>query len=194
MMGWVASIPVWLLCILIFVLRICDVTLGTIRTVAIVKGHITVAAFLGFFEVLIWILAVSQVITRINESLLLALAFAGGFAAGNAVGILVERKLAMGTAVVRIISTTDGTEIARSIREDGHDVAVFEGEGADGAVTLVYAVAPRRRARSMLQRACSIDPSLMYVSEPAHESFQGPSLRLRPVPHATGWRAVFKKK
>ena len=67
-MEWVASIPVWLLCAVIFVLRICDVTLGTVRTVAIVKGRVTVAAFLGFFEVLIWILAVSQVISRINES------------------------------------------------------------------------------------------------------------------------------
>jgi uncharacterized protein YebE (UPF0316 family) len=194
MMEWVASIPVWLLCVVIFLLRICDVTLGTVRTVSIVKGYLSLAVALGFFEVLIWILAVSQVIWRINESIFLALAFAGGFAIGNAVGILVEKKLAMGTAVVRIISTNHGTEIARVIRGDGHDVAVFEGEGADGALTLLYAVAPRRQARRMLQRARSIDPSLLYVSEPAHESFQGAALRLRPVPHATGWRAVFKKK
>jgi uncharacterized protein YebE (UPF0316 family) len=194
MMEWVASIPVWLLCIVIFFLRICDVTLGTVRTVSIVKGYLTLAAALGFFEVLIWILAVSQVIWRIKESFFLALAFAGGFAAGNAVGILVERRLAMGTAVVRIISMAHGPEIARAIREDGHEVSEFGGEGADGAVTLVYAVAPRRQTRQMLQRARSIDPSVLYVSEPAHESFQGASLRLRPVPHATGWRAVFKKK
>jgi uncharacterized protein YebE (UPF0316 family) len=194
MMQWVASVPVWLLCAVIFVLRICDVTLGTVRTVAIVKGRITVAAFLGFFEVLIWILAVSQVIWRINESFFLALAFAGGFSAGNAVGIMVERKLAMGTSVVRIISTAFGKEIAQAIRDDGHDAAVFDGRGADGEVTLVYAVAPRRKTRQMLQRARSIDPSLRYVSEPAHESFQGAALRLRPTPHATGWRAVFKKK
>lgn len=193
-MEWVASVPVWLLCIVIFLLRICDVTLGTVRTVSIVKGYLSLAAFLGFFEVLIWILAVSQVIWRINESVFLALAFAGGFAAGNAVGILVERRLAMGTAVVRIISGTHGAEIARAIRGDGHDVTVFEGEGAEGAVSLVYAVAPRRHTSRMLRRARSIDPSLFYVSEPAHESFQGAALRLRPVPHATGWRAVFKKK
>jgi uncharacterized protein YebE (UPF0316 family) len=162
--------------------------------VAIVKGRITEATLLGFFDVLIWILVVTQVITRIDESVFLALAFAGGFAAGNAVGILVERKLAMGSSVVRIISTTHGAEIASAIRDDGHSATVFEGEGADGAVSLVYAVAPRRRTRSMLQRARSIDPSLLYVSEPAHESFQGAALRLRPVPHATGWRSVFKKK
>jgi uncharacterized protein YebE (UPF0316 family) len=107
---------------------------------------------------------------------------------------MVERKLAMGTSVVRIISTTFGREIAQAIRDDGHDAAVFDGRGADGRVTLVYAVAPRRKTRQMLQRARSIDPSLRYVSEPAHESFQGAALRLRPTPHATGWRAVFKKK
>ena len=193
-MEWIATIPVWLLCILIFVLRICDVTLGTVRTVSIVKGYLTLAVVLGFFEVMIWILAVSQVISRINESIFLALAFAGGFAAGNAVGILVERRLAMGNSIVRIISNTDGREIARAIRGDGHDVTVFDGEGADGPVTLVYAVAPRRRASKMLQLARSIDSELVYVTEPAHESSRGDTPRLRPVPHATGWRAVFKKK
>ena len=193
-MAFIATIPVWLLCILIFVLRICDVTLGTVRTVSIVKGYLTLAAVLGFFEVMIWIMAVSQVIARIDESIFLALAFAGGFAAGNAVGILVERRLAMGTSVVRILSATHGTEIAEAVRADGHDAVILEGKGADGPVTLVYAVAPRREAPIMLQRARSIDPALFYVSEPAHESYRGDSLRLRPVPHATGWRAVFKKK
>lgn len=193
-MEWVASIPVWLLCVVIFILRICDVTLGTVRTVSIVKGYLTLAVVLGFFEVMIWILAVSQVIWRINESIFLALAFAGGFAAGNAVGILVERRLAMGTSVVRILSSNHGAEIAEAVRDEGHDVVVFDGVGADGPVTLVYAVAPRRIAPRMLQRARSIDPALLYVSEPAHESFKGAALRLRPVPHATGWRAVFKKK
>lgn len=193
-MEWIATIPVWLLCILIFVLRICDVTLGTVRTVSIVKGYLTLAVVLGFFEVMIWILAVSQVISRINESIFLAFAFAGGFAAGNAVGILVERRLAMGTSVVRILSNSHGAEIAEAIRSDGHDVTVFKGEGAEGPVTLVYAVAPRRQARRMLENARSIDPGLLYVSEPAHESFRGVGPRLRPIPHATGWRAVFKKK
>lgn len=193
-MEFVASIPVWLLCILIFCLRICDVTLGTVRTLSIVKGYLTLAVALGFFEVLIWILAVSQVITRINESIFLALSFAGGFAAGNAVGILVERRLAMGTSVVRILSATHGGEIADAVRADGHHVAVFRGESGDGPVTLVYAVAPRRRAPRMLQRARSIDPALLYVAEPVHESYHGATLPLRAVSHPTGWRAVFKKK
>lgn len=193
-MDLLATIPVWLLCVLIFVFRVCDVTLGTMRTLSIVKGHIAVSVVLGFFEVMIWIVAVSQVIVRLNESWWLALAWAGGFATGNAVGIMVERRLALGTSVIRILSADHGDEIADTLRSRGHPVSTFVGEGARGPVSLVYAMAPRRLAKGMLQTARGIDPDLLYVSEPAHESNGGVQLRLRPVPHATGWRAVFKKK
>jgi uncharacterized protein YebE (UPF0316 family) len=193
-MDWITSIPVWFLCLLIFALRVCDVTLGTVRTVAIVKGYLSLAVALGFIEVMIWILAVSQVIARIDESIFLALSFAGGFAAGNAVGILVERRLAMGSSIIRIISAAHGSEIARALRADGHEITIIPGEGAEGPVSLVYAVAPRRQTKDLLHRARSIDSELMFVTEPAHESSRGGAARLRPVPHATGWRAVFKKK
>jgi len=193
-MEWAAATPIWLVCLLIFFLRVCDVSLGTVRTVAIVKGHITSAVILGFFELIIWITAISQVIVRLHESWLLAFAYAGGFAAGNAVGITVERKLALGTSVVRVLSAACGGEIAKTLRDLGHQVTSFVGEGAEGPVTLVYAMAPRRHVRRMIETARSIDSDLVYVIEPAHESSVGVQLRLRPVSHPTGWRAVFKKK
>jgi len=193
-MDFLATIPMWLLCLLVFIFRVCDVTLGTMRTLSIVKGHIATSVALGFFEVMIWIVAVSQVIVRLHESWWLALAWAGGFATGNAVGIAVERKLALGTSVVRILSADHGDEIAETLREQGHPASTFTGEGPHGPVSLVYAMAPRRLAKQMLRSARHIDPDLLYVSEPAHESNGGIQLRLRPVPHATGWRAVFKKK
>jgi uncharacterized protein YebE (UPF0316 family) len=194
MMEWAAAAPIWLLCLIVFVLRVCDVSLGTVRTVAIVKGHISSSVILGFFELMIWIAAISQVIARLHESWFLAFAYAGGFAAGNAVGIMVERKLALGSSVVRILSAGHGEEIAGTLRTQGHEVTTFAGEGVSGPVTLVYAMAPRRYARRMINTARGIDPELVYVSEPAHESNGGVQLRLRPVSHATGWRAVFKKK
>jgi uncharacterized protein YebE (UPF0316 family) len=193
-MDLLSTIPMWLLCLLVFTFRVCDVTLGTMRTLSIVKGHIATSVVLGFFEVMIWIVAVSQVIVRLHESWWLALAWAGGFATGNAVGIMVERKLALGTSVVRILSADHGDEIAETLRSLGHPASTFAGEGSHGPVSLVYAMAPRRLAKEMLRSARSIDPDLLYVSEPAHESNGGVQLRLRPVPHATGWRAVFKKK
>jgi uncharacterized protein YebE (UPF0316 family) len=193
-MEWVAVIPVWLLCVLIFGLRVADVTLGTMRTVAIVKGHITPAVVLGFFEVLIWVVAISQVITRLHESGWIALAYAAGFAAGNGVGLAVERRLARGEAVIRILSRSGGIDIARALRRDGHHVTTFTGEGPDGPVVLVYAMAPCRATRAMIAAARAVDPDLVYVTEPAHETNGGIQLRLRPVPNPTGWRAVLKKK
>ena len=98
------NLPVWLLAVVVFSLRIVDVSLGTVRTIAVVQGWIKLSVVLGFFELLIWIAAVSQVIARVKEQPILMLAFAGGFAAGNAAGILLERVLALGTCVVRIVS------------------------------------------------------------------------------------------
>lgn len=193
-MEWVATIPLWVLCTLIFLLRVCDVTLGTVRTVAIVKGYILMAVVLGFCELMIWVLVISQVIARLNESWMLAIAYAGGFASGNALGIIVERKLAMGTSAVRFLSADRGTAIATALRKLGHPITTFVGEGLRGPVTLVYAVAPRKMLRNMIRTALHVDPGVFWISEPAHESSAGPSVRLRPVPHPTGWRAVFKKK
>jgi uncharacterized protein YebE (UPF0316 family) len=193
-MDSITNIPVWLLCGVIFVLRVMDVTLGTLRTVAIVRGHVTPAVVLGFFELVIWVAAISQVISRLHESWWLALAYAGGFAAGNGVGLTLERWTANGAAVVRIMSDDAGREIAERLRGAGHAVTTFTGDGGERPVTLVYAMAPRRETRRMIAASRTIDPDLVYVVDPAYETNGGLHLRLRPVPHSTGWRAVFKKK
>ena len=149
---------------------------------------------LGFFEVGIWVVVISQVISRVGESWWLVIAYAGGFAAGNGVGILVERRLALGVAVVRIVSTAGGEKIAAALNDRGFNATLFVGERHERPVTLVYVAGPRRSIREILRTARSVDPDLLYVVEPAHESSEGVHSRLRPVPHGTGWRAVFKKK
>ena len=192
-MDLLSALPIWALVILVFTLRVTDVTIGTLRTVAIVRGFIGPAMVLGFFEVGIWVLVIAQVIARVHESWFLVIAYAGGFAAGNGVGILLERKLAMGTAVVRMISPRGG-EIATAIRKDGLRATTFAGEGLSGPVTLVYAVCPRRGIKKLLAAARAVDPRLFYVMDPAHETSTGLANRLRPVLSPTGWRAVAKKK
>lgn len=121
----IESIPIWILTLLIFALRVGDVTLGTIRTLSIVRGYIGFSMALGFVEVSLWVVAISQVLGRLDESWMLVIAYAGGFAAGNAVGILIERRIALGTAVVRIISEQCGDEIAQALRADGRTVTTF---------------------------------------------------------------------
>lgn len=150
---------------LIFCLRICDVSLGTIRTISVVEGRVQLSVILGFFEVLIWITAVSQVIARIGESPLFLFAYAGGFATGNAVGILLERWLAMGSTVVRFISMERGYELAEDLRSHGWQVTTFAGQGRDGERLLVYAIVPRKDTALLLKRARAVDPGVFYVVE-----------------------------
>ncbi|MEW6074643.1 MAG: DUF5698 domain-containing protein [Planctomycetota bacterium] len=172
-MEFLSELPVWLLGGAIFLLRIGDVSLGTVRTLAIVEGRITSSMVLGFFEVLIWIVAVSQVVARLDESAVLPLFYAGGFAAGNGVGIVLERRLALGTAVLRIISQTTGERVATVLRDAGQAVTTFAGAGRNGSVTLLYVTCPRSRLAANLALATREDPSLFYVVERAHATGYG---------------------
>ncbi|MCU0611438.1 MAG: DUF5698 domain-containing protein [Candidatus Eisenbacteria bacterium] len=183
--GW----PVWGLAIAVFLLRIVDVSLGTVRTIAVVHGRIKMSVLLGFVEVLIWITVVSQVIVRVKDDPLLLLAYACGFAAGNASGIWLERKLAFGYMVVRIISEEYGKAITDKLTSMNQPYTVFHGEGRTGPRTLIYVMCARGDMGRIIEAACSIDPELFYSVEHASDSSH-----LSVLPHHTGWRAVFKKK
>ena len=188
-MAFIDTLPVWVVAISIFVLRLMDVSLGTSRTITVVQGWIALSVLIGFFEVLIWITAVSQVIVRIHESPLLVLAYAGGFAAGNALGIVLERRLAVGGCVIRMISSDGGMEIAHALRSAGYVITSFDGRGVDGARTLLFTACQRRDIPKVLGLAAGLDPTLFYTIERFSQSRQ-----IGPLPDPTGWRAVFKKK
>jgi uncharacterized protein YebE (UPF0316 family) len=163
------SVPFWILALAVFLARVTDVTLGTMRMIAVVHGHTVAAVTLGFFEILIWIVAVSGVIVTITEYPLLVVAYAAGYATGNAVGINLERRLAMGSCVITIISETGG-EVADALRSGGQRVTVFEGEGRDGPRQFVYATTRRRHAKAVVDTARAIDPGIFYVVQLCSET------------------------
>jgi uncharacterized protein YebE (UPF0316 family) len=189
MIDLLSAMPVWALAITIFCCRVTDVSLGTVRTLFVVQGRLAVSVLIGFVEVLLWVTAVTQVIVRVHESPVLVVAFAGGFAAGNAVGILIERKLAFGTCVLRMIVKEKGDEVAVALREIGHIVTTFDGEGRDGNRKLVYTTCPRRELKRVIDIAKGFDTELFYVVDRFSQSGH-----IGPLPHPTGWRAVLKKK
>ncbi len=154
---------------MIFFARICDVSFGTIRTIVTVQGKTVLAFVLGFFEVIIWISIVSTVVWRIKESPILVLFYAFGYATGNVVGILVERKLALGMTVIRIISTVLGKQIADRLRSLGQPVTTFIGQGLKGDVIELFIVCRRRDQKWILDIAKSIDPTAFYTSEIARD-------------------------
>lgn len=183
------NMPLWVVALVIFSLRIVDVSLGTIRTIFVVQGKLVVSVLIGFVEVLVWVTAVSHVIANIRESPLLAVAFAGGFATGNAVGILLERRLAIGSCVLRIISNGQGENVAAALRTAGRDVTTFDGWDSDRRRKLIYTTCPRREATQLVNLAKAIDPRVFYMVDRFSQTGYG-----GPLPHPTGWRAVFKKK
>jgi hypothetical protein len=108
--------------IAIFLARICDVSLGTIRTIITVQGRSVIAFFLAIFEILIWIAVVSTVVQKAADHPILAVFYALGFATGNIVGIAVERKIALGFMVLRVFTRTAGKSLTERLRTMGQPV------------------------------------------------------------------------
>ena len=134
---------------LIFVARVCDVTLGTIRIIFIIRGRRNLAPLLGFFEVLIWIVVIGQLVQHLH-SVTAYLCYAGGFAAGNFVGMWLEDRLAFGTFVLRVIIPEDGETLTQKIHEAGFGVTCIDGQGAAGPVKLIYTIVKRRHVNQVL--------------------------------------------
>lgn len=189
-MEWLDTVPIWSIGVLIFALRVVDVSIGTVRTIAVIQGHARFAVVLGFFEVLIWVVAVAQVVARIDEAPWLAPFYAGGFAAGVGVGMMIERRLSLGRFAVRILSTSKRSEIVHAVEDKGRVLATFTGETGGTPVHLIFVSARGRSVPELLRAARAVDPDLFYLVETA----AGWSENAQPLPHATGWRATFKRK
>lgn len=183
-------IPPYILPFLICLSRIVDVSLGTLRTVAVIRGKVPIAAILGFFEVTIWVVAVSQVMARLDNPFNI-LGYAAGFALGNALGITIEKKLALGRLEMRLITRDKGPEIAETLRERGLRVTEFDGRGKMGVVTLLYVILDRADAVPAQKIAEEIDPGVFVAFDDSH----GVNRSLYPtVVPTTGWRALIKRK
>ena len=193
-MEYLSTLPQWSLALLIFMLRIVDVSVGTMRTIAVVRGRIKVSVLLGFIEVLLWLFAVSQVLLGVTQNAYLLLAYAGGFAAGNAVGIMLERRVALGDVVLRIILHGGGEDLADALRSRARRVVRFHGLDMAGSVTLLYVLCRRREVSELLGVVRGVDGNFFYAVEPLSDWSSEPVGTTGPLPYPTGWRARFKMK
>lgn len=142
--------------LLIFTLRIFDVSLATMRVVTIVRGPRWLAPVLSFFESTLWIVAVAAAIQNLTSPLHV-IGYAGGYSAGTAVGMWVEGRLAFGWGVVRTFSR-GGDGLARALRAEGFTVTEQEGMGRSGPVTVLYTVVRRRLVPNVLHIVGESDP------------------------------------
>jgi uncharacterized protein YebE (UPF0316 family) len=177
--------------VLVFLVRIIDVSLGTLRTISTVQGRTRTAFLLGFVEVSMWLAVMAAIVNRVAERPVLGVFYALGFSTGNVAGILLERKLAFGHAVLRVITAADGEKLATAIRDAGHPATCFEGTGASGPVTEICTVLRRKDLPQVLAIVGNVAPAAFYVTGPVGtvRTFRRPTMQ-----PPTGWRAVLKKK
>ena len=149
--------------LLIFVLRLIDQPLTTVRALAVTKNPV-LGAFIGLIESAIWIVAVSQVIKDINDPFLIA-AYAFGFAAGTLLGIQLEKFIGLGSAVVRVFSPSKSTSISKILREKGFLVTDINAKGRDGAVTISWCIVPRKKLGKVLGIIKSVNPDAYVTTD-----------------------------
>ncbi len=151
--------------ILIFFMRIGDVSLATIRMLMIMRGHRLLAPLVGLFEVLIWIFAAGVAIRHLDSGWHI-LGYAGGFAAGNWVGIWLEARLALGMASLQVFTPTHGPAISEALREVGLGVTAFSGRGKDGPVEVIQTVVKRKDVGHAMSTIHGLDhDAFVTVSE-----------------------------
>jgi len=158
--------------LLIFIARVMDMTLDTIRIIFVSRGQKFLAPFFGFFEIMIWLFAIGQIMQNLTN-ITYYLAYAGGFATGVFVGISIEEKMAVGTVVVRVITNKDATKLVENIKSEGYGVTSFVGEGAKGQVKLIYTVIRRKDVENVVKIIKNFNPKTFYSIEEIRSATEG---------------------
>jgi uncharacterized protein YebE (UPF0316 family) len=148
----------------IFLVRIIDVPIGTLRIIFLAKGKKLWVPILGFFEVLLWLIVMTKIMQNIDKPVYY-IAYAGGFAAGSWVGMMLEEKLAMGIALVRIITSKPAVLLVEKMKSAGYMVTDVPAAGGEGPVNVVFTIVKRRAIKELVQLINEFNPNAFYTIE-----------------------------
>lgn len=166
------STNVWLIALGIFILRVLNMTLDTLRMMVVMRGMKTLTFILGFFQTAVFVLALGSVISDLNNPLN-TIAYSLGFATGNVVGMMIEKRLAFGSINITIMSPTKGPQIAETLRGKGHAVTEIPAYGKDGALEVLECSVQRKFAREVQEIALDADPSAFITSRDIQRIWRG---------------------
>jgi uncharacterized protein YebE (UPF0316 family) len=171
-----------LLPLLIFLARITDVSINTIRIIYVLGGRRTTATILGFFESFIWLMAIRQIFEHL-DNWICYVAYPGGFAMGILVGMMIEERIAYGKVIVRIITRRDVVELIAYLNQNQFRYTKVNAEGPDGHENLVFTVLQRERLEDLLIKMKEILPSAFYTVEKVNRAGEGGTV----VQESTRW-------
>ena len=176
--------------LLIVLARISDVTLGTIRIISIGRGYKFVAPLLGFFEVLIWLLAIRQIMQNLTN-IFYYIVYAGGFAAGTFVGMYIEEKLAIGILSIRVITREDASALITYLRTEDYGVTTVEAQGAWGQVHVIYTIVKRSQVHKVIEIINRFNPKAFYLVEDVRSARKG-IFAVNKLPPKNGYLNLLK--
>lgn len=158
--------------LVIFMARTIDMSLSTLRIVFVAQGRRRLAPLVGFFESLIWLVVIAQALKHLDKPLCV-IAYAGGFAMGNLVGLEIEHRLAMGLRLLRIFPHGDDQPLVDALRAHGQGVTVFDGQGVAGPVKMLFTLVRRRDLPVVLETVRRVDPVAFLSIEDVRQAVQG---------------------
>lgn len=169
--------------ILIFISRIFDVTIGTIRIVMVSKGQKVMAPILGFFEVLLWLIAISKIFENLDNWVCFV-TYAAGFATGNYIGLMIEEKLAVGIVRIQIVTRKESTQLVASLKESGYGITHLNAKGANENVSIIYTVLKRTDVPLVEEIIRRYNPNAFYSVEDVKYVNKG----IFPIKQDRRWR------
>jgi uncharacterized protein YebE (UPF0316 family) len=166
------TLPPLALALLIFLLRATDLTLGTLRVLAVFHGRRLLAWGLGFIGAIVFVTAIAGVLANLDNPLNI-LAYAAGFAFGNVLGMSIEARRAPGHSLMRIVSASRGQEIADGLHNSGRGATEFAARGLQGGICLVMSYMPRRQVPAARQLVEDLDPQAFVTVEQVRQLIGG---------------------
>ena len=184
---------VWIvLPIMIFFMRIIDVSIGTIRIIYVSRGNKFVAPVLGFFEVLVWVIAITNIMQHLSNWLAY-IAWAAGFASGNFIGMLIEEKLAVGVSLIRVITKKELGGLSQALSDEGFGTTSIDAHGSEDDVNMIYIIVKRKENQKAINLIKQFNPNAFYTIEDIryvshHNSPENRNIAHRRFYLFNGWR------
>ena len=158
--------------LLIFFARILDVSIGTLRLIFVSKGYKFYAPLLGFFEVVIWLLAIGQIMQHL-DNFMCYFAYGLGFATGNYLGIILEEKMSLGTVLIRVVPKMDTTNLINHLREHNFGASLVDIEGMTGKLKMIFTIVKRKDLKEVMGIIHEHNPQAFVTIEDVKTAREG---------------------
>ena len=164
MQEFLLTLPAWAFALTIFILRVIDMSLGTLRFLIGVRGRRGLSWFLGFCQSIFFVMAITSVLSSL-DNILNIVSYAAGFATGGILGVWLEERMALGYIRVEVVSSLRGAELAEKLRADGFAVTEVSARGKNGMVSMLSIAVLRKRVSLAAEIIREVDEEAFVTTE-----------------------------